>query len=191
MNLQESFQKLRCIVMGDCQMTETTSHHIGIGRADLYLLYLFVSAGSKETWYSTGFSKRTKMILCFQALHCAAVSRGLDFDISPDFCSVFGLTGVSQRCILAGAGITGLFIGLCSERHHGEKLCWQDSLLALSKGLLKLGTGGDSGAQRTCPALNLRDNRFKTAGMEKDVFLPMAFIHQSPLNQLQPHKRVT
>ncbi|MFC4873618.1 mechanosensitive ion channel family protein [Negadavirga shengliensis] len=174
MNLHESFQKLKEILMGDLEDMERLAIAVVLGLLIL-LFFIFFSKWIKNV-ASRRLSKTTKDPLLADFI--AAAIRGLILIFGFTLLFRFlGLTGVVSG-ILAGAGITAFIIGF-ALKDIGENFL-AGILLAFKRPFRVGDTVEINGMRGRVLALNLRDTQIKT-GDGKDVFLPNANIIKSPL----------
>ncbi|WP_163382051.1 mechanosensitive ion channel family protein [Cyclobacterium sp. SYSU L10401] len=174
MNLQESFQKLKRIVMGDLADVEQLAITLVIGLLIL-IFFIYLSRWIKKLVINR-LSKRTNDPLL--SAFIAAAIRGLILIFGLTLLLRFlGLTGVVSG-ILAGAGITAFIIGF-ALKDIGENFL--AGILLAFKRPFKIGDQVEiQGLSGNVRALNLRDTQIKTLD-GKDVFLPNASIIKSPL----------
>ena len=174
MNLQEAFQKLKSIVMGDLADAERLAISLAFGLL-IFLLFFYLSKWIKKL-ISNRINKSTKDPLWADFI--AAGVRGiiLIFGITLVF-RFMGLTGLVSG-MLAGAGITAFIIGF-ALKDIGENFL--AGIMLAFKRPFRIGDIVEiNGISGKILALNLRDTQIKTID-GKDVFLPNGAIIKSPL----------
>mgnify|MGYP001627263724 CR=1 FL=1 len=174
MDLRESFQRLKEILLGDLGNLERIAITLLMSLL-IILVFLFVSKWVKALT-SNRIAKTTKDPLLADFIGSGIRIVILIFGITLLF-RFLGLTGAVSG-ILASAGITAFVIGF-ALKDIGENFL--AGILLAFKRPFRIGDTVDiQGVRGRVLALNLRDTQIKT-GDGKDVFLPNASIIKNPL----------
>ncbi len=174
MNLQEAFQKLKSIIMGDLADAERLAVSLVFGLL-IFLLFFYLSKWIKRL-ISKRLNKSTKDPLWADFIAAGARGMILIFGITLVF-RFMGLTGLVSG-MLAGAGITAFIIGF-ALKDIGENFL--AGIMLAFKRPFRIGDIVEiNGISGKVLALNLRDTQIKTMD-GKDVFLPNGAIIKSPL----------
>jgi small conductance mechanosensitive channel len=174
MDLRESFQRLKEILLGDLDNLERIAITLFVSLL-IIVVFHFISKWLK-TLTSNRISKTTKDPLLADFIGSGIRIIILVFGITLLF-RFLGLTGAVSG-ILASAGITAFVIGF-ALKDIGENFL--AGILLAFKRPFRIGDTVDiQGVRGRVLALNLRDTQIKT-GDGKDVFLPNASIIKNPL----------
>jgi small conductance mechanosensitive channel len=174
MDLRESFQRLKEILLGDLDNLERIAITLFVSLL-IIVVFHFISKWVK-TLTSNRISKTTKDPLLADFIGSGIRILILIFGITLLF-RFLGLTGAVSG-ILASAGITAFVIGF-ALKDIGENFL--AGILLAFKRPFRIGDTVDiQGVRGRVLALNLRDTQIKT-GDGKDVFLPNASIIKNPL----------
>lgn len=174
MDLRESFQRLKEILLGDLGNLERIAITLLMSLL-IVVVFLFVSKWVKALT-SNRIAKTTKDPLLAEFIGSGIRILILIFGITLLF-RFLGLTGAVSG-ILASAGITAFVIGF-ALKDIGENFL--AGILLAFKRPFRIGDTVDiQGVRGRVLALNLRDTQIKT-GDGKDVFLPNASIIKNPL----------
>ena len=174
MDLRESFQRLKEILLGDLGNLERIAITLLMSLL-IIVVFLLISKWIKALT-SNRIAKTTKDPLLAEFIGSGIRILILIFGITLLF-RFLGLTGAVSG-ILASAGITAFVIGF-ALKDIGENFL--AGILLAFKRPFRIGDTVDiQGVRGRVLALNLRDTQIKT-GDGKDVFLPNASIIKNPL----------
>jgi|TARA_R110002096_G_scaffold92350_3_gene208781 small-conductance mechanosensitive channel len=172
--LQEAFQKLKGILMGDLESAEQLAVSLVIGTLIL-VFFIYLSRWIRNL-VSNRLNRKTDDRLLTDFISAAIRSLVMIFGLAI-LLRFLGLTGVVNS-LLAGAGITAFIIGF-ALKDIGENFL--AGILLAFKRPFKIGDMVEiNGINGKVLALNLRDTQVKTVD-GKDVFIPNASIIKNPM----------
>jgi len=172
--MNEAFQKLKDLLMGDLESVEQLAVSLLIGTIIL-IFFIYLSRWIRNL-VSNRLSKKTDDRLLADFISAAIRSLVMIFGLAL-LLRFLGLTGVVNS-ILAGAGITAFIIGF-ALKDIGENFL--AGILLAFKRPFKIGDMVEiNGISGKVLALNLRDTQVKTID-GKDVFIPNASIIKNPM----------
>ncbi|WP_339922253.1 mechanosensitive ion channel family protein [uncultured Cyclobacterium sp.] len=174
MILQEAFQKLKGILMGDLESAEQLAVSLIIGTL-IFIFFIYLSRWIRNL-VSNRLSRKTDDRLLTDFISAAIRSLVMIFGLAL-LLRFLGLSGVVNS-LLAGAGITAFIIGF-ALKDIGENFL--AGILLAFKRPFKIGDMVEiNGINGKVLALNLRDTQVKTVD-GKDVFIPNASIIKNPM----------